>query len=276
MVVSTKPQGDVNMFSLIEALEFANSCADGGGKIAIDQFRRQLSVEHKADGSPVTFVDRSIEVYLRDRLSEAYPDHGIFGEEHGVQNIDRDHVWVVDPIDGTKSFVTGHPLFGILMALLKSGEPCLGQIDMPAMGERWCGIVGSQSTLNGKPVHTSDCRTIANARAYTTDPMLFEGARQGAIEMLKSRVWLMRFGGDCYNYALLAAGHCDLVLETGLEPYDFLPVVQVVRGAGGVITDWQGQPLTTASTGDVLASATTELHAEMLTALAALPPIKMS
>lgn len=258
------------MFDLPQALAFANASADEAGQLARKHFRKALSVEHKVDDSPVTIADRSIETMLRARIAEAYPDHGIFGEEHGVENLDRKHVWVVDPIDGTKSFVTGHPLFGGLMALLEDGAPKLGQIDMPAIGERWCGIEGQQTTLNGAPVQTSDCRELSQAFAYTTDPMLFTGSRAPAFEMLREGCRLLRFGGDCYNYALLASGHCDLVLECGLEPYDYLPVVQVIRGAGGVITDWNGNPLGTGSSGEVLASATPELHAQMLDELARL------
>lgn len=252
------------MFNFAEALHFANRSADEAGEIARKHFRHKLSVEHKADDSPVTVADRGIEGRLRERISQAYPDHGIFGEEHGVENLDREFVWVVDPIDGTKSFVTGHPLFGGLMALLENGEPRLGQIDMPVMAERWCGVAGQETTLNGVPVRTSACRSLADAYAYTTDPMLFVGDQKRIFEMLKDRARLLRFGGDCYNYALLASGHCDLVLEIGLEPYDFLPVVQIIRGAGGVITDWSGAPLTVYSKGDVLAAATPELHAQTL------------
>ncbi|WP_103335451.1 inositol monophosphatase family protein [Pseudotabrizicola formosa] len=252
------------MLDLHLALDFANLAADGAGQIARDHFRKAIEVEHKSDDSPVTIADRSIERFLRDKIENAYPDHGILGEEHGDLNLDREFVWVVDPIDGTKSFVTGHPMFGGLMALLKDGEPQLGQIDMPAMGERWCGIKGMPTTLNGVPVKTSGCRDLTTCYAYTTDPMLFSGKNEPVLTRLRERVRLLRFGGDCYNYALLASGHCDLVLETGLQPYDYLPVVQVIRGAGGVISDWQGQDLGIDSGGDVLASATPELHAQML------------
>ncbi|PIL18275.1 hypothetical protein P775_20755 [Puniceibacterium antarcticum] len=258
------------MLDLRDALEFANQAADGAGEIARSYFRHALQVEHKSDDSPVTVADRGIETFLREQIERAYPEHGIFGEEHGVQNLDREFVWVVDPIDGTKSFVTGHPLFGGLMALLEHGEPQLGQIDMPAIGERWSGIKGADTTLNGKPVTTSECKHLASAYAYTTDPILFSGEKTPVYDMLRDRVRLLRFGGDCYNYALLASGFCDLVLETGLEPYDYLPVVQIVRGAGGVISDWNGDPLNVGSSGDVLASATPELHAEMLRELALL------
>lgn len=258
------------MLNLTEALHFANETADEAGRIAREHFRHPLAVEHKADDSPVTVADRGIEAFVRARIGTAYPDHGIYGEEEGPVNLDRPHVWVVDPIDGTKSFVTGHPLFGGLMALLEDGKPCLGMINMPVTGERWCGLRGEQTTLNGTPCRTSGRKDLAEAFAYTTDPLLFTGPKAPVFEMLRETVRMIRFGGDCYNYALLASGWCDLVLETGLEPYDYLPVVQVVRGAGGVITDWEGGELSTSSRGDVLASATPELHAAMLDRLAGL------
>ncbi|WP_305968069.1 MULTISPECIES: histidinol-phosphatase [unclassified Mameliella] len=258
------------MLDLADALSFAQTTADAAGKLALSHFRNELSVEHKADDSPVTIADRMIETYLRERITERFPDHGIYGEEHGTEGLDRRFVWVVDPIDGTKSFVTGHPLFGGLIALLDEGKPRLGQIDMPATGERWCGIDGYDSTLNGVAIRTSGCTDLARAYAYTTDPMLFAGPRAPIFSMLRDRVRLLRFGGDCYNYALLASGYCDLVLECGLEPYDYLPVVQIVQGAGGCITDWQGQALHAGSTGDVVASATPELHAQILAELARL------
>ena len=259
------------MTDLDDALGFANRVADDAGRIAMGHFRQGLAVEHKGDDSPVTIADREIEAFIRARIAETFPGHGIYGEEEGVENIDRRHVWVVDPIDGTKSFITGHPLFGGLLALLEDGAPCLGQIDMPATGERWCGVAGRVSTLNGKPCRTSGRTTPEGATAYTTDPLLFTGPKAAAFEMLRASTRLIRFGGDCYSYALLASGHCDLVLETGLEPYDYLPVVQVIRGAGGVITDWRGNPLGVESNGDVLASATPELHDAMLKKLTGMP-----
>lgn len=258
------------MVDLKAALSFANQAADEARRIAMRHFRNGVAIEHKSDNSPVTIADRCIESSLRARIADVFPDHGIYGEEYGPEHLDRRHVWVVDPIDGTKSFVTGHPLFGGLIALLDGGEPCLGQIDIPATGERWCGIAGQSSTWNGTPCRTSGSITLAHARAYTTDPLLFIGERRrAAFDTLRASVQMIRFGGDCYNYGLLASGYCDLVLETGLQPYDYLPVVQVIRGAGGVITDWQGKPLDVESSGDVLASATPQLHHAMLERLAA-------
>lgn len=252
------------MIDLADALRFSNGVADDAGQIALRHFRKPLTVELKADESPVTAVDREIEAVLRSRINTAYPDHGIYGEEEAPTNLGNPYVWVIDPIDGTKSFITGHPLFGSLMALLHDEEPCLGQIDIPATGERWSGIRGEPSTLNGTPCRTSACRELSKASVYTTDPLLFADAKQSVFQLLRDEARLVRFGGDCYNYAMLSSGLCDLVVETGLEPYDYLPVVQIVRGAGGVITDWAGKPLGIGSNGDVLAAATPELHRQMV------------
>ncbi|WP_108260214.1 histidinol-phosphatase [Mangrovicoccus ximenensis] len=251
-------------------IALANAVADGAREMALSYFRRPLEVDDKEDSSPVTVADRQIEAFMRARIAEAFPGHGIFGEEQDPERLDAAEIWVVDPIDGTKSFVTGHPLFGNLMALLRGGRPVLGQIEMPALGERWQGWTGRATTFNGAPCRTSGCTELSAALAYTTDPMLFEGDDLAAYELLRRSVRLLRFGGDCYNYGLLASGHCDLVLEIGLQPYDYLPVVQVIEGAGGVISDWDGKPLGLGSRGDVLASATPELHGKMLDRLAQL------
>ncbi|WP_172329127.1 histidinol-phosphatase [Mangrovicoccus sp. HB161399] len=249
-------------------IDLAADVADGARRMALSYFRRPLAVDDKADSSPVTVADREIEAYMRARIAETFPGHGIFGEEQDPERLEASEIWVVDPIDGTKSFVTGHPLFGNLMALLKGGRPVLGQIEMPALGERWQGAAGQPTLFNGAPCRTSSCTELSAALAYTTDPMLFEGDDLKVYDLLRRSVRLLRFGGDCYNYGLLASGHCDLVLEIGLQPYDYLPLVQVIEGAGGVITDWDGQPLGLDSRGDVLASATPELHGKMLDRLA--------
>lgn len=251
-------------------LEFASQVADAARQMAMGYYRRPLAVDAKEDRSPVTVADREIEAFMRARIADTFPAHGIFGEEQDPERLEAREVWVVDPIDGTKSFVTGHPLFGNLMALLKDGTPWLGQIEMPALGERWQGCAGLPSLFNGVPCRTSDCRDLAQALAYTTDPMLFTGPLRAAYDALYDNVRLLRFGGDCYSYGLLASGHCDLVLEIGLQPYDYLPLVQIIRGAGGVITDWSGRALGLGSGGDVLAAATPELHAAMLHRLSAI------
>ncbi len=249
-------------------IALATDMADGARRMALSYFRQPLRIDAKTDSSPVTVADREIEAFMRARIAETFPGHGIFGEEQDPERLGSAEIWVVDPIDGTKSFVTGHPLFGNLTALLRGGCPVLGQIEMPALGERWQGVAGQPSLFNGQPCHASGCTDLASALAYTTDPMLFVGEDRKVFELLVNSVRLLRFGGDCYNYGLLASGHCDLVLEIGLQPYDYLPLVSVIEGAGGVISDWSGRPLGLASKGDVLASATPELHDKMLTRLA--------
>ncbi|WP_138470728.1 inositol monophosphatase family protein [Poseidonocella sp. HB161398] len=253
--------------------DLAADVADGARKMALSYFRKPLAVDDKPDSSPVTVADREIEAYMRACIAAAFPAHGIFGEEQDPERLDASEIWVVDPIDGTKSFVTGHPLFGNLMAFLRDGRPVMGQIEMPALGERWQGTKGQPTLFNGAPCRTSACTDPAEALAYTTDPLLFAGDDRAVFDMLAASVRLLRFGGDCYNYGLLASGHCDLVLEIGLQPYDYLPLVQVIEGAGGVITDWDGRPLGLGSRGDVLASATPELHDRMLARLAERAPV---
>ncbi len=249
--------------SLNELSHFALSLADLAAPMAMRWFRRKLDVEHKADLSPVTAADREIEAAIRQRIARAWPDHGIFGEEHGQDNPDSDHVWVIDPIDGTRSFITGMPTFGTLIAHLVGGRPVLGVVAMPATGERWLGVAGRPTLFDGAPCHSSG-RRLGEARLYATSPDIFDEAGRAAFERVSARALMRRFGGDCYAYGLLAAGHVDAVVEMGLHPYDYMALVPVIEGAGGVITDWQGAPLTLASSGHVLASANPALHEEIL------------
>lgn len=247
-----------------DELRFLALAADAAREITLSWFRHPIEVEDKPDSSPVTIADRSTETMLRRMIAEKFPDDGVFGEEEAPSNLESRRIWVVDPIDGTKSFITGHPLYGCLIARLEDGVPVLGQIDMPAIGERWQGQQGGASTFNGAPCQTRACKRLKDAWIYTTNPLAFPGRSLAAFQAVSSRGRLTRYGGDCYNYGLLASGHCDLVIETGLQPFDYLPLVAVIEGAGGVITDWSGQPLTLQSAGDVIASATPELHAETL------------
>lgn len=255
-----------------DELRFLTQAAEAAKEITLSWFRRPIEVEDKEDKSPVTIADRATEAMLRRMIAEKFPEDGIFGEEEAPSNLDSRRIWVVDPIDGTKSFVTGHPLYGGLIALLEDGVPVLGQIDMPALGERWQGSTGGPSTFNGAPCQTRSCKALVDAWIYTTNPFAFPGRSKAAFDAVSSRGRLTRYGGDCYNYGLLASGHCDLVIETGLQPFDYLPLVAVVEGAGGVITDWDGRPLTLQSAGDVVASATPELHAEVLQHLSGQAP----
>lgn len=246
---------------------FAGELADVTDSMAMTYFRTPLDVERKADLSPVTQADRAIEAKMRERIAQRFPTHGILGEEHENTRLDADHVWVLDPIDGTKSFVSGMPTFGTLIACLCGGVPELGVISIPATGERWVGLRGERSTLNGAPCRTSGRANLADATLYTTTPDTFDAAGSKQFETLSGCVRMRRFGGDCYAYGLLASGHVDLVLEMNLEPYDYMALVAVVEGAGGVITDWNGKALGLDSDGRVLAAASTALHAEALAAV---------
>jgi histidinol-phosphatase len=234
-------------------IAFANGLADTAGEIVRRYFRRGVAVEDKPDTSPVTIADREAEAALRALIEQRFPDHGILGEEHGAVRADAERVWVLDPIDGTKSFISGVPLFGTLIALAEHGVPVLGVIDQPISRERWVGARGHRSTLNGAPISTRPCPALASATLFATSPDMFKGADADGFQRLKSAVKLARFGGDCYAYGLLAAGFVDLVVEAGLKPYDYAALVPVIAGAGGSMTDWQGRPLGLASEGRVLA-----------------------
>ncbi|HTS90877.1 MAG TPA: histidinol-phosphatase [Stellaceae bacterium] len=234
-------------------LAFANELAEIAGTIARRYFRKGVAVDDKADRSPVTVADREAEAALRAAIERAYPADGILGEEHGAVRLDARRVWVLDPIDGTKSFISGVPLFGTLIALVEAGEPVLGVIDQPISRERWLGARGHATTLSGAPVRTRSCPTLGAATLYATSPDMFTGAEAQSFARLKSAVKLARFGADCYAYGLLAAGFIDVVVEASLKPYDYLAMVPVIEGAGGSIVDWEGRKLGLGSGGRILA-----------------------
>ncbi|UGA46065.1 histidinol-phosphatase [Bradyrhizobium quebecense] len=243
-------------------LSFAAELADLVRPVVLSYFRTPLDVVSKSDDSPVTIADRTVELRLRERIEERFPEHGIIGEEIGGKPGGA-FTWIVDPIDGTKSFITGFPLFGTLIALTYEEQPFCGLIDVPFTGERWTGKPGL-ALFGSRLARTSTCERIADARFYTTSPDMFTGADAEAFERISKAARLRRFGGDCYVYGLLASGHCDIVLETGLQPHDYMALIPIVEGAGGCMTDWAGRPLTIRSEGHVLAAATPKLHAEAL------------
>lgn len=259
------PFADIPVVDADTYLAFAVELADAVRPVALSYFRTPLDVISKRDESPVTIADRTIERDLRDRIEARFPEHGIYGEEMGVK-AGNAFTWIVDPIDGTKSFITGFPLFGTLISLTYEEKPFCGLIDIPATGERWQAKPGL-SLFAGKTARTSGCERLTEARFYTTSPDMFAGRDSERFERLSRSARLRRFGGDCYIYGLLASGHCDIALETGLQPYDYMALVPVVRGAGGCITDWEGNELSIHSEGRVLASATPTLHQEALALL---------
>lgn len=251
-----------------EFIDFAHGLADAGGAIARQHFRTPVTVDIKDDRSPVTVADRAIEAALRDLIDATYPDHGIFGEEQAAVRRDAEYVWVLDPIDGTRSFIAGVPLFGILIALVRDGRPVLGVVDQPILRERWLGADGHPTTLNGKPVSVRACPGLDRAMMFTTSPDMFEGAWAARYERLLAEVQLVRHGADCYAAGLVASGHADLMVEGDMQPYDYLALVPVIEQAGGVITDWAGAPLGLESGGYMIAAGDPALHAAALDRLA--------
>lgn len=256
-----------NQYSDDELLSFACTLADASLPIALRYFRQPLAVETKGDGSPVTRADREIEALLRELIVARYPQHGIFGEEEEPVALQGQYVWVVDPIDGTKSFISGMPTFGTLLAFMDNGRSRIGVIDMPALNERWLGVRGKPTTLNGVACRTRRNRRLAEATIYATTPDTFNKEELVQFDRVSRAAAMRHFGGDCYAYALLASGSIDVVIEAGLKPFDFLSLVPVIEGAGGIVTDWQGQELGLNSDGRVVAAATPALHAELLKGL---------
>ncbi len=250
-------------------VDLANALADAARPIAARYFRTAVAIDDKTDNSPVTIADREAETAMRDLLTRHVPEHGVFGEEHGAVRTDAEYVWVLDPIDGTKAFITGLPIFGTLIALLHRGKPVLGIIDQPILKERWLGVDGERSTFNSQPISVRACPALDRAYMYSTAPIMFPGAYEKPHEALTKKVKLFRWGGDCYAYGLLASGHVDLVVEASLKLYDFAALVPVIKGAGGLITDWRGRGLDMASDGSVLAASDTAVHRSAMGMLAA-------
>ncbi|TCU59570.1 histidinol phosphatase-like enzyme (inositol monophosphatase family) [Novosphingobium sp. PhB57] len=229
--------------------------ADAAGDAIRPHFRSGVGVERKGDASPVTVADRAAEEAMRRMLKAEVPRDGIIGEEFGSEEGTSGRTWVLDPIDGTVSFIAGRPIFGTLIALLVDGWPVLGVIDQPILGERWVGASGFPTTFNGKEVRTRPCRELSDAMLATTGPHYFDDHQGEHFMTLAAKTDHKRMvmGGDCYNYGLLASGHLDVVCEAGLKLHDWAALVPVVEGAGGTMCDWNGEPLHAQSDGHVLA-----------------------
>ena len=235
-------------------IALAHRLADAAGAAIRPFFRAAFTMEAKADASPVTQADRAAEAAIRAILDTERPGDGIIGEEYGTVREGAARIWVLDPIDGTRSFIAGRPIFGTLIALLEGGRPILGLIDQPVARERWIGAAGHATTLNGTPVRTRACAALVRAHLATTGPRYFGAAEGVAFDRVSAAARDTLWGGDCYNYALLASGHLDLVIEAGLQLYDLAALVPVVEGAGGRMCDWRGAPLTADSDGRVIAA----------------------
>ena len=237
-------------------LASAEAAAELAGAAIRPLFRSALLVEAKGDSSPVTEADRAAERAIRDHLARHHPDHGVIGEEYGEDRPEAEWVWVLDPIDGTRAFVTGRPLFGTLIGLLHRGRPVLGIIDQPVTGERWIGVEGRRTTFRGPFGGRAGCRPcpeIGQAQVSCTSPSIFPPGRDAGFNALRGAARSVTWGGDCYGYGLLALGLVDVVVDATMKPWDWAALVPVVEGAGGRVTDHAGRPLTLGSEGDVLA-----------------------
>jgi inositol-phosphate phosphatase/L-galactose 1-phosphate phosphatase/histidinol-phosphatase len=245
-------------------LGFANRLADVAGAVLRKYYRAPLAIETKADASPVTIADREAEQVLRAMIRSAHPEHGIDGEELPAERLDAEYVWQLDPIDGTKSFVCGRPLFGTLIGLTRAGRPVLGVIDQCILNERWVGTARG-STWNGQPIRVRPCPALDQAVLSVTSPQMFETPEdRAAFARIEQAVRFPLYGGDCYAYGLLAMGLIDLIVEADMDTHDFVPLVPVIEGAGGTITDWQGAPLTSASDGRLVAAGDPQIHNQAL------------
>lgn len=256
---------------LADLLAFAHRLADTARTITLNYFRQPIDIVQKFDGSPVTLADRKTEQALREMIENHYPQHGIIGEEQAAKSGNSEFEWIIDPIDGTKNFIAGLPLYGTLICLLKSGQPIVSIIDIPAQDERWSASIQQQTIYQkNQQQDTLNCSSntaLSQATLCSTDYSMFTAAEHKQATALRQSVAQIRYNGDCYLYAMLASGWIDIVLESDLKIYDFLPLVLIIEQAGGIISDWQGQPLTKASNGQVLASANAALHQAALAQL---------
>lgn len=258
-----------NQFSvstnLAPLLSFAHQLADLARPLARQHFRQLDAVDRKSDRTPVTAADRAIERALREHIARHHPTHGILGEEEGQDRIDAEFVWVLDPIDGTKAFASGNPLFGTLIGLLHRGVPVVGILDAAGLGERWAAATGLGATHQGRPIHVRPRRELADCVLYCTtpDPM----SDNPAFARLRQRVQWTSYGGDCCAYAFVAMGGADLLVDRGLKPYDWCALVPILEAAGGVLLDWQLRPLTLQGDGAVVAATHRDLARDAMAML---------
>lgn len=245
--------------------EFANFLADEAAKISCKYFRQSLSIDSKENKTPVTIADREIELHLRELIKQHYPEHGIIGEEFANSAENAAFCWVLDPIDGTVAFSTGKPTFTTLVALLQNDLPILSIIDQAISNERFSALVGSPAQLNQQCLQTSKVNKLADVRLNATTPYMFTtNDEKSKFELLRKQVRLTSFGGDAYAFGLLAAGHIDIIMEADLQYYDIAALIPIITASGGVISDWQGNPLSREFNGQCLACANIELQQQAL------------
>ena len=247
-----------------EFVNFANLLADESAEIISKYFRKKINIENKKDDSPVTIADQETELKIRELITQKYPSHGILGEEYENIKLKSEFVWVIDPIDGTRSFIAGHKDFGTLIALLHNNKPVLGIINCPAHQERWVGIKNEKTRLNNQVIKTSSVKNIEDAYLFTSGIYFYEPIFRKGFKTLKEKSKYFRLGGDCYMYGMLSSGLIDIVIEDTLKAHDYMALINVVEGAGGKITDKSGKPITLKSDGSLIASSSAILHNEII------------
>jgi inositol-phosphate phosphatase / L-galactose 1-phosphate phosphatase / histidinol-phosphatase len=253
-----------------ELINFSNYLADISATLAKKYFRSQITGEfEKEDNSPVTKADREIEKLIRDEIEKKYPNHGIIGEEFGNKNINADYVWILDPIDGTSSFIIGRPLFGTLISLTFKGKAILGIVNQPINNERWVGIADQGSFFNGAKIQTRKCSELSNAVMCASSSFYFKDEDSKMFEELCTLTKYQKlggviYGGDCYSYASLASGFIDIVMDPGLQVYDYAALQPIISEAGGVVTDWQGNDPNLQSNVKLIACGDKKLHEKII------------
>jgi myo-inositol-1(or 4)-monophosphatase len=255
----------------IDFASFVDHLAGASGETILPFFRTALTVDNKKTGGfdPVTAADRAAEQAMRALIRQNFPDHGVVGEEYGAEHTDAEYVWVLDPIDGTKSFITGMVAWGTLIGLMRFGEPVFGMMNQPFTGEKFSGDGGAaryRGPAGSRDLHVRACASLEGAILSTTSPLLMNDSDRAAFGRVENKVKLSRYGGDCYAYCMLAAGLIDLIIETEIKPYDIVPLIPVIAGAGGIVTTWENGPAQ--GGGRTVAAGDPRVHAAALEMLA--------
>jgi myo-inositol-1(or 4)-monophosphatase len=231
----------------IDFTSFVDKLAAASGDTILPFFRTALAVENKLSRGfdPVTAADRAAEDAMRALIRKNFPEHGILGEEYGSEHTDAEYVWVLDPIDGTKSFIAGMVAWGTLIGLMRFGEPVFGMMHQPFTRERFTGDGGAahyRGPAGDRDLHVRACAALSDAVLFTTSPLLMKAADRATFARVEDKVKLSRYGGDCYAYCMLAAGNIDLIIETEIKPHDIVPLIPIIAGAGGIVTTWDNGP----------------------------------
>jgi histidinol phosphatase-like enzyme (inositol monophosphatase family) len=243
---------------------FAATLADESRRMLLEVVGRERSIEMKPDRSFVTDMDLAIETRLRALIADAHPDHGILGEEQGGASLDAEFVWVLDPIDGTAPFIAGMPVFGTLIALMHNGRPVIGIIDQPSGDNRWTGIEGRPTLHNGLPCRTRACPGLGSAILSVCNPDFFHIGEHPALNALREATAWRIYGGACLSFGLIASGRTDIHIDTQFKMHDLAPYTPIIAGAGGVVTDWDGRPITLGSGPRILAAGDPARHRDAL------------